>query len=359
MRKYRNEIATVAGIGVLFLGIWWADSNLNSYLIRVLNTAAIYLVAAVGYNLINGVAGQFSLGPNGFMALGGFTVALLILPLEQKEMVYFLEPLIWPLRAFSLPQSMFVIAVIIGGIIAGIGGLLIGFPCLRLRGDYLAIATFGFGEIIFVLANNLIPLTNGALGIKGIPEYSTLWWTWGWAVITVLAVKNLANSSYGRAMKAIREDEIAAEAMGVNVFHVKMLSLIVSGFFGGVAGGLLATLLSTVSPTLFMFTMTFNLLIIIVLGGLGSTTGAAVTAVLFAFLQEILREVESPMDIGPIHIPGISGMRMVVFSIMLVLMMLFYRRGLFGRNEFSWDWLFGKLSRKGEHLGPGGKTAHS
>ena len=334
---------------ILFLAlfIWYAENHFNPYIIRVLNTAAIYITAAVSYNLINGVTGQFSLGPNGFMALGGFMVALLVLPVPQKQMVYFLEPLIWPFNSFSLPQGLFVLALIAAGLVATIGAFLIGFPCLRLRGDYLAIATFGFGEIIFVLANNLIRVTNGALGIKGIPEYSTLWWTWGCAVFAVIVIRNLVNSSYGRALRAIREDEIAAEAMGVNVFYHKMLAFAVSAFFAGVSGGLLATLITTVSPSLFMFTMTFNLLIIIVLGGLGSTTGATVTAVIFAFLQELLREVEAPIDIGPIHLPGVAGMRMVVFSILLVLLMLFYRRGLFGRREFSWDWLITKLGKRG------------
>ncbi|HHV62729.1 MAG TPA: branched-chain amino acid ABC transporter permease [Firmicutes bacterium] len=349
-REWRMPL-TILSIAIFALFIWWAQNHLNAYYIRVLSTAAIYIVAAVAYNLINGVTGQFSLGPNGFMALGGFTVALLVLPVSQKQIVYFLQPLIWPFNSFSLPQSLFIVALLLAGIVAAIGGIIIGFPTLRLKGDYLAIATFGFGEIIFVLANNLISITNGALGIKGIPEYSTLMWTWGWAIFSIIVVSNLAKSSYGRAMKAIREDEIAAEAMGINVFFHKMLAFTVSAFFAGVAGGLLATLITTVSPSLFMFTMTFNLLIIIVLGGLGSITGSAITAVLFAFLQELLRTVEAPIQLGPIHLPGVAGMRMVVFSLLLILAMLFYRRGLFGRKELSWDLILSIFERKGEGVG--------
>ncbi|HHY47288.1 MAG TPA: branched-chain amino acid ABC transporter permease [Firmicutes bacterium] len=338
--KERNFRLNLALIVLIALSVWWAKDRLNPYILRVLNTAAIYIVAAVSYNLVNGVTGQFSLGPNAFMALGGFTVALLMLPLPQKEMVYFLQPLIWPFNSFSLPQWLFGLSLILAGLVATAGAFIVGVPCLRLRGDYLAIATFGFGEIVIVLANNAISITNGALGIKGIPEYSTLPWTVGCAVITVLFIRNLVNSSYGRAMKAIREDEVAAEAMGINLFRHKMLAFAVSAFFAGVSGGLLATLITTVSPSLFMFTMTFNLLIIIVLGGLGSITGSTVTAIIFAVLQELLREVEAPRTIGPIHIPGITGMRMIVFSIMLILLMLFYRRGLFGKGEASWDGLF-------------------
>ncbi|NLG69852.1 MAG: branched-chain amino acid ABC transporter permease, partial [Firmicutes bacterium] len=213
----------------------------------------------------------------------------------------------------------------------------VGVPSLRLRGDYLAIATFGFGEIIFVLANNLISVTNGPMGIRDIPEYANLWWTGGAAVFTVWVVQNLVNSTYGRALKALREDEVAAEAMGIPVFTHKLLAFVVSAFFAGVAGGLLAALLTTISPSLFTFMMTFNLLIIVVLGGLGSTTGATVTAVLYAVLQEALRAVEAPMRLGPLFIPGVPGMRMVAFSLLLVLLMLFYRRGLFGRSEFTGD----------------------
>lgn len=330
-------VATFVLFGLLMVGVFAAQRYLNAYLIRILNTACIYVVAAVAYNLVNGVTGQFSLGPNAFMAIGGYTVALLMLPLAQKKEVYFLQPLIWPLNAFSFPPSLFVVALFLGGLLAALFAFLIGIPTLRLRGDYLAIATFGFGEIVIVLANNLIPITNGALGIKGIPEYTNLWWTANWAFWTVFVIKNLVNSSFGRALKAIRENEIAAEAMGVNLFRHKLLAFVLSGFFAGVAGGLFVTLISTVSPTLFTFSMTFNLLIIIVLGGLGSITGSTVTAILFAFLQELLREVEAPHTIGSWTFPGIPGMRMVVFSVILVVLMIFYRRGLFGQRELSFE----------------------
>lgn len=346
MKQRTHLLLSIASIVLLVAIIWWADGNLNAYYTRIANTAAIYIVAAVSYNLINGTVGALSLGPNGFMALGGYTIALLMLPVMQKQMVFFLEPLIWPFSEFSLPPSLYLVGLIISGVVAAIGAFLIGWPCLRLKGDYLAIATFGFGEIIFVLANNMLFLTNGALGIKGLPELTNLWWSWGMAAATIFLIKNIVNSSYGRAMRAVRDNEVAAEAMGINVTRIKMLAFVTSGFFGGISGALMVMLISTISPTLFMFTMTFNLLIIVVLGGLGSITGAAVTAVLFSVLQEVLRTVESPLNLGFIQWPGIPGMRMVVFSILLILMMLFYRRGLFGSWEFSWEWLLSKLRRK-------------
>lgn len=348
-REEKRDLAlTLLLFAVLMLGVSLAERYLNTYLIRILNTACIYVVAAVAYNLINGITGQFSLGPNGFMAIGGYTVAILMLPLVQKEQVYFLQPLIWPFNSFSFPSHLFLLALFLGGVAAALAALLIGIPTLRLRGDYLAIATFGFGEIINVLANNFIPLTNGALGIKGIPEYTNLWWTVNWAFWSVFMIKGLVNSSFGRALKAIRENEVAAEAMGVNLFRHKLLSFVLSGFFAGVAGGLFVTLISTVSPSLFTFTMTFNLLIIIVLGGLGSITGSVVTAFIFAFLQEILREVEAPITIGAWTFPGIPGMRMVVFSVLLVVMMIFYRRGLFGDKEISWQLIIDRIKGRNE-----------
>jgi len=344
LRIVLHIVLTAGFIGVLFLALWWANTHLGQFPLRVMRTGAVYIVAAVAYNLVNGITGQFSLGPNGFMALGGYTVALLMLPLPQKQFVWFLQPLMWPFNSFSFPWYLFGVALVLGGLVGALGAVLVGIPSFRLRGDYLAIATFGFGEIIFVLANNLIPLTNGPLGMKGIPEYASVYWCFGWAVVATLVVSNLAKSSYGRAMKAIRDDEIAAESMGVNVFRTKMLAFATSGFFGAVAGGLLVTLITTISPTLFTFNMTFNLLIIIVLGGLGSITGSVITAFSFAVLSELLRAVEAPINIGPIHLPGVAGMRMVVFSVLLILLMIFYRRGLFGQFELSWDWV---LSRPG------------
>ncbi|WP_324715780.1 branched-chain amino acid ABC transporter permease [Carboxydochorda subterranea] len=357
-----RRILTIGSLLLLALIVAYMEQpSFSSYYRRIVNVAFIYVVAAVSYNLINGIAGQFSLGPNGFMAIGGFTTTLLMLPVARKAQVFFLEPLIWPFNSFSVPEVLhgffarliphaalaaflasnlgFLISLVGAGLVAALGGLIVGAPSLRLRGDYLAIATFGFGEIIFVLANNLIPVTNGALGIRDIPEYANLWWTAGAAVMTVWVIQNLVNSSYGRALKAIREDEVAAEAMGVHVFTHKLLAFVVHAFFAGVAGGLLAALLTTISPSLFTFFMTFQLLIIIVLGGLGSTTGAAVTAVVYAILQEVLRVVEAPMSIGPLYIPGVPGMRMVVFSGLLIVLMLFYRRGLFGRAELTWEGL--------------------
>jgi len=218
-----------------------------------------------------------------------------------------------------------------------LASLVVGIPALRaLRGDYLAIATFGFGEILYVLACNFMGLTNGPMGIKGIPQYTDLKWSVGALVILTYAAVRLKNSSFGRALRAIREDELAAESMGINVFRHKLLAFMFSAFCAGVSGGLMATLIGTITPDLFRFFMTFYLLMIIVLGGLGSISGAVVAGFIFAAIFEALRFVDTAV---------VPGMRMVVFSVLLILVMLFFRRGLFGREEFTWDWIFQGVKR--------------
>jgi branched-chain amino acid transport system permease protein len=166
-------------------------------------------------------------------------------------------------------------------------------------------------------------------------------------VFTLFFIWRLANSSFGRAMKAIREDEVAAEAMGIRSFRYKMMAFTVSGFFEGAAGGLLAHLITTISPSLFTFFLTFNLLIIIVVGGLGSITGSVISSVLFVLGGEALRAVEEPFSIGSLEIPGIPGMRMVIFSLILIGVMIFARKGIMGREEFSWQGLIQLLQRVG------------
>ena len=198
--------------------------------------------------------------------------------------------------------------------------------------------------MVRVVANNLQSLTNGPLGLKGLQPYTNLWWSWGLAVFTVFFVLRLVKSSFGRALKAIREDETAAEAMGVNTFRHKTLAFTLSAFFEGMAGGLLAHLITTISPVLFTFFLTFNLLIIIVVGGLGSITGSIIGAIIFTVGGEALRVVEEPIEIGSLSIPPIPGMRMVFFSLILVLLMLFAGRGIMGRREFSIAWLVSKFT---------------
>jgi branched-chain amino acid transport system permease protein len=321
---------------ILFTVLFLFNSYGSEYQIRILNNMGIFITLAVSYNLVNGFCGVLHLGPNAFIAIGAYTSALLTMTPAEKQLNFIIEPLIWPLSAFQVP---FLFSLLAAGILATVFAYLISFPVFRVRGDYLAIVTLGFGEVVRVFCNALQSLTNGPLGLKGLAPHTNLWWSWGVAVITVVCVAKLVNSSWGRAMKAIREDETAARAMGVDPYRHLLLGFLISAFFSGVAGGLLAHLITTISPTLFTFFLTFNLLIMIVVGGLGSTTGAVIGAALFAWGGEALRIVERPMDFGVFTIPGIPGMRMVVFSLILMIVIIFARRGIIGRNELNWRWL--------------------
>lgn len=316
-----------------------ANRNFDSYVIRILNLCAIYIILGVSLNLINGFTGQFSLGHAGFMAIGAYSSALLYMSPELKEVNFFITPLIWPLSVIQIP---FVFSLIIAGLLSAGVGFLVGVPCLRLKGDYLAIVTFGFSEIIRVIFNNLQNVTNGPIGLKGLPIYTNLWWSFGIAILTVLVVKNLINSSYGRALKSIRENETAAEAMGVSLFFHKSLAFAIGAFFAGLGGALLGSFIMTIDPNTFSFLLTFQLIVIVIVGGLGSITGTVISAIIITVLMEVLRSVEAPMNIFGLHLPGIPGMRMLVFAILLMAVVLFFKKGLMGKKEWSWDGLFKK-----------------
>jgi branched-chain amino acid transport system permease protein len=338
----RDRLLTCAAVVALLLFLRFAETNFSAYSIRILNTVAIFIILAVSYNLINGITGQFSLEPNAFLAIGAYTSAILTLSPAEKLRSFIIEPMMWPLSEISIS---FPLSLLAAGLVTAFMGFLMAVPVFRVRGDYLAIVTLGFGEVIQVVANNIVPVTNGPLGLKGLQPYTNIRWSWGICIFTVFCVVRLVNSSYGRAMKAVREDETAAEAMGINAFRTKTLAFTFSAFFEGVAGGLLAHLVTTISPTLFTFLFTFNLLIIIVIGGLGSTTGAVIAAVLITWGGEALRAVEEPLTLWGLHYPGIPGMRMVIFSAILILVMLFARSGIMGRREFTWQGLFDRVER--------------
>lgn len=330
-RKLRNFCLNIAAILLLFVFVAIARKTLDSYLMRILNLCAIYTILGLSMNLIIGFTGLFSLGQAGFMAIGAYVTALLAMPLAQKQANFFLAPLIAPLDKIVLP---FLPSLIIGGLMAALLAFLIGAPALRLKGDYLAIATLGFSEIIRVVITNAQNVTNGALGLKGIPSTVNLWWTFGAAVVTIIVLNTLINSSYGRALKAIREDEVAAEAMGIKLFWHKSLSFCIGAFFAGIGGGLLGSLLGTIDPLQFRFLQTYNILLIIVLGGVGSVTGSVIAAILITMSQEALRFLDEAIIPG---VPALPGLRMVVYSVLLMVCVLFFTKGIMGTREFTWN----------------------
>ncbi len=343
MRRAPTILLNLLAVGALGLFLYMAEGSFNGYQIQILNLIAINIILALSLNLIYGFTGLFSLGHAGFMAIGAYVCSICIMTPVQKDMLFLLQPAYGWVMAAHAP---FFVAVLAGGAVAALFGALVGIPLLRLGDDYLGIATLGFAEIIRVVANNMPRLTNGALGFKGIPEYANLWWNFGWALITLFVIVRLLQSNTGNVFKAIRDNEIAAKAMGVNVFRYKLLSFTVGSFFAGVGGALLASLLTTIDPKMFLFTLTFNVLMIVVAGGLGSLTGSVLAGIGITVLLEWLRIVENPIDILGFSLPGIPGMRMVVFSLALIIIILFRREGLMGMRELTWRSIFGVFSRE-------------
>lgn len=340
--KLYTLIALFAVIGLL--AFLQANSSRYSYQISILERSAIYAVVAVSMNLLTGFTGLFSLGQAGFMAIGAYVVAILTIPTDSRASVYYVDGISPAIANLHCP---FWLALIIAGLLAAGVAALIGIPVLRLKSDYLAIATLGFSEIIraVIAAPQLNKVTNGSYGLKNIPGFPNLFVAFGLCALCILLMVLLINSSYGRAFKALREDEVAAEAMGLNLFRYKELAFVISSFFTGVGGGLLAIFMRSIDSKTFSINMTYDILLIVVLGGIGSITGSVLGSFLVTAGREWLRFFDNPLYIGSFQVPLFrTGFRMVIFSILLMAVVLFYSRGIMGSSEFSWAGL-GRLIR--------------
>ena len=303
----------------------------SSYLVYVAGLAAINAVLAVSLNVVNGFTGQFSLGHAGFMAVGGYVAAAITVGIGSRYQLS-------GIPTWLSDQLLFAVATVAGGVAAAIAGLVVGIPSLRLRGDYLAIVTLGFGEIIRVLIENTEAI-GGATGMVGIPRMSSLGWVLFWAGAVVVVSMRLLGSTHGRALLAVREDEIAAEAMGVDTTGYKVRAFAISAFFAGVAGSLLGHYLQILTPRDFTFVRSIEIVAMVVLGGIGSVSGALVAAVLLTILPEALRPLQDWTGVD---------FRMVIYSGLLVALMLLRPQGLFGKRElFSFGPLGASLGGKG------------
>jgi len=343
MKSVRNLILTIISVILFAVFLEKAPDFLNGYWQRILNLIAINAILALSLNLIYGITGMFSLGHAGFMAIGAYVSALLVLSPAQKSAMWILEDIYPFLLNVNAP---FVVSLILAGLAAAFFGLLVALPVLRLGGDYLGIATLGFAEIIRILITNMAPLTNGSLGLKGIPAYTTLFMSWGCLGIVLLCTVCMLRSNFGGVLRAVRDDEVAAKMMGINTFKIKVLAFTLGCFGGGLGGALMGNLITTIDPKMFMITQTYNILMIIVVGGLGSVTGSIIGSFLVTTMLEWLRFVENPITIFNINIPGIPGMRMVIFSLLLIMVIIFRREGIMGMREFSWDIFFPKRKIK-------------
>ena len=286
MNGIRNRLIFPA---LIFCGIGFvalARGTVNEYILSIINFVGIYVILAVSLNITNGFSGLFSLGHPGFMAIGGYVTAILTFPVARKSM--FLELPQW-LANLQLP---FFPALIIGGVCAGLTALLVGLAVLRLRGHYLAVATIGFLIIVQVLIINWESGTRGPLGLTGLPALTNMWWVYLWVVVTVYVGWKIKFSSYGRCMLSVREDDMAAQCLGVNLFRTRVAALVIGACFAGVAGGLWAHLVTAITPMSFSVIMAFNIVVMVVVGGSGSITGSFIASIIFSVLTEIFSPLE-------------------------------------------------------------------
>ena len=309
-----------------------AQHYLNNYYLRILSVIGIYTVLSVSLNLTNGFTGDFSLGHAAFMSIGAYTAAILTLSPAVKESMN--EGLPAVLQQVSTP---FVVAIVFGGLVATLMAVIVGIPVLRLRGHYLAVATLGLMVIVRVVANNWQSVTRGARGLNGLPPNTTIWWTYGLAVVTVYVVWRLVHSHYGHAMIAIREDELSAAARGVRVFPTRMLAFAVSAFFAGAAGALWAHLITAITPSSFSFAITFNVIVMLVVGGMGTISGSIIGPVLIVLLQEMLRRVETILAGGGTPVYGLTQ---ITIAILAILIMIYRRDGIMAGREIKLPQIF-------------------
>ncbi len=320
-------VAVAFVISIIYCGEFASSTSMFK---SVLQLSAIYMLLAVSLNLLNGFTGLFSLGQAGFMTIGAYTYAIFTIPVKSRGTVYYLYGVADWLKNIELP---IIVALIVAGFAAAILAAIIGAPVLRLKSDYLAIATLGFAEVvrIVVASSPLNKITNGSLGLKKIPGFESYYGIFIVVFICIAVIMLLLNSTYGRVLRAIRDDEIAAESMGINLSKNKQISFIISAFFSGIGGALMAMYLTAISSTTFTIAVTYFILLIVVIGGMGSVSGSMISAFVVIAAREWWLRFLDDADIG---IPLFkTGFRMVVFSVILMLVVLFFRRGIMGDRE--------------------------
>ncbi|WP_298841181.1 branched-chain amino acid ABC transporter permease [Clostridium sp.] len=308
-KEFRNTIILlVIGVVLFFILSFLMDTEiLNRYYGRIVILICINVILAVSLNLIIGITGQLTLGHAGFMSIGAYAAAMATIQLNMP----------------------FPIALLIGGVVAGLIGYLIGLPTLSLKGDYLAITTLGFGEIIRVVITNIDQL-GGGRGLSGIPPKTTFAWVFFIMIFTILIIYNIARSSQGRAMMSVREDEIAAEAMGINTTKYKIMAFVIGSFLSGIAGGLFSHYLMYIKPEQFGFLKSVDLVTYVVMGGMGSLTGSVFSTGILTILPEFLRFM--------------NDYRMIIYPLALIIIMRFRPQGLMGTKELSMK-IFDKFSK--------------
>lgn len=353
--KKIDMLTNIVLIAAVFVVVALLEKNptINPMLFTVLKKGAIYALVAVSMNLLNGFTGLFSLGQAGFMLLGAYTYAVMTIPDDARASVYmyisegsavsraWLDNIASALHLGEGGSTLMIMIVgmLAGGLVAAVFAWFIGLPVLKLKSDYLAIATLGFAEIIRALFqwDKIGSVTNGSNVLRKFPVFSSALFPMTVAAICILLIVLFINSTYGRALKAIRDDEIAAEAMGINLAHHKRISFVISSFMAGIGGALLAMFQNTLQATPFKSAMTYEILLIVVIGGIGSISGSIFASFLYIAASEWwLRGLDSGKFLF-INAPKVlrGGFRMVVFSVIIMIIVLFFRKGIMGTKEFS------------------------
>ncbi len=319
-------------------GVWifqyFIANEIDPYFFAIIMYAGINIILAVSLNLVTGFTGQFSMGHAGFMSVGAYIAAFITTTIETKHPEWLLQT--GQAGQSALASTLFLGALLAGGLGASVVGYLVGLPSLRLKGDYLAIVTLGFGEIIRVVILNMDSV-GGARGLPNIPPLAHFGWVYTFVIFTPFVIWRLIHSPHGRAFLSVREDEIAAEAMGVNTTRAKVLAFVIGAFFAGIAGGLFAHYLRYLNPQTFDFNRSFEIIIMVVLGGMGSITGSVFAAVFLTGIREALRPLQELTHVD---------FRMIIYSLMLIILMLTRPNGIFGTKEyfdFLPPWLRKKL----------------
>jgi len=313
----------------------------SSYIQRIVIGLCISIILVVSLNLSSGFTGVFSLGHIGFMAIGAYTAAILTLPLSLK-LSYLPDLPPW----LENTQLSFLPATIIGGIIAMLLALFIGVSIMRLTGPYVSVATMGFMVIVNVVLTNWDSMTRGARTFSGVPPYTNLWWVGGWTVVTIYVIWRLARSSFGRQMMAIRDNYIAAQSLGINVLRMRLLAFCISAFFTAVAGSLWAHFIQSFSPKAFLFVQTFNIIIMLIVGGMGSISGSVIGAVGITIFSEVLRNAERGINLGFVQIPPVYGASQILMAVIFILLIIFRSEGIMGKRELDFSRIFSFLIRK-------------
>ncbi|MBC8043971.1 MAG: branched-chain amino acid ABC transporter permease [Rhizobacter sp.] len=312
MATHKNAIL-FTGLTLLIFALNFVSGAINAYYFQILIYIGISIILATSLNLINGYTGQFSLGHAGFMAIGGYASAALT--------HYYGAGMIAAMGGGSFGEQVtFFLSLVLAGATAGAAGLVVGVPSLRLKGDYLAITTLGFGEIIRVLIQNA-EFVGGARGFTGISKYTNFFWVFFMVLVVIYLVHNLTTSTFGRAFLSVRDDEVASEAMGINTTNYKVIAFLIGSVFAGIAGALYAHFVLYLNPEDFGFLRSIEIVVMVILGGMGNLAGVAIAAVILTILPEALRFV--------------SNYRMVIYALMLIILMLVRPQGIFGDRKVS------------------------